>query len=231
MLLRKTPPTPTCKTLCPPLAHPTNLNFDNPCTHTPVQRVVNQLWVVEQLAQGGDGGQHARRLLRRKQAAGGLGLEDVAVQGQLKGGHAAAHNLHHLQCLLCGAGAVCLRQVGVPWGLLSLGAGKLDREYSSLSSRRPANALCPAPPTRPPHPTLGGRCWESRVFVRRRIKSLTSPLSSAVRSWHSWAASSLASAGSRVAVMCYINKVNNWWRYSQCQLCSPAGEVPMHLHA
>lgn len=45
--------------------------------------------------------------------------------------------------------------------------------------------------------TLGGRCWLSSVFVRRRMNSLTSALSSPVRSWHSPTSPSLAAATQR----------------------------------
>lgn len=57
---------------------------------------LNVLWVIEELPEGGNGGQHTRRLLSGEERPYGTGLYEMAVQLVLKGRHPAAHHLHHL---------------------------------------------------------------------------------------------------------------------------------------
>ena len=65
----------------------------------PHHGVIDELGVVAQLLERGDGGQDLGRLLavRVEQVAGDVGLQEVAVQAHLQVTHAAAHHLNYLQ--------------------------------------------------------------------------------------------------------------------------------------
>ena len=62
----------------------------------PVDHVVDELRVVAQLLQRGDGGEH-HRVLSRERRLRRLGFQKVSVQLALQRTHATAHNFHHLR--------------------------------------------------------------------------------------------------------------------------------------